>query len=76
MEFNKKLFRSDIITKRMIDNRLTFDEVSKQSGVSASTLCRLERGTVPDMDTFVKICRWLGKLNPSVYFHSEVKRGK
>ncbi len=28
-------------------------------GVSASTLSRIEQGNVPDLDTFVRICRWL-----------------
>lgn len=28
-------------------------------GVSASTLSRIEQGNVPDLDTFMKICRWL-----------------
>lgn len=29
-------------------------------GVSASTLSRIEQGKVPDVDTFIKICSWLG----------------
>lgn len=29
-------------------------------GVSASTLSRIEQGNVPDLDTFMRICRWLG----------------
>ena len=28
--------------------------------VSASTLSRIEQGNVPDLDTFMKICCWLG----------------
>jgi len=28
-------------------------------GVSASTLSRIEQGKVPDLDSFVRICRWL-----------------
>lgn len=28
-------------------------------GVSASTLSRIERGEVPDLDTFIRLCRWL-----------------
>jgi len=28
-------------------------------GVSASTLSRIEQGRVPDLDTFIRICRWL-----------------
>lgn len=29
-------------------------------GVSASTLSRVEQGKVPDLDTFLRLCRWLG----------------
>jgi len=34
-------------------------EVSKEIGVSPSTLSRIECGKLPDLDTFVKICKWL-----------------
>jgi len=29
-------------------------------GVSASTLSRIEQGNVPDLETFMRICDWLG----------------
>lgn len=29
--------------------------------VSASTLSRIEQGKLPDLDTFMRICRWLGE---------------
>lgn len=29
-------------------------------GVSASTLSRIEQGNIPDLDTFMRICAWLG----------------
>jgi len=28
-------------------------------GVSASTLSRIEQGNVPDVETFLKLCKWL-----------------
>lgn len=28
--------------------------------VSASTLSRVEKGNLPDLDTYLRICRWLG----------------
>lgn len=34
-------------------------EVAREIGVSAATLSRVERGHLPDLDTFGKICRWL-----------------
>ncbi len=33
---------------------------SEIGGVSASTLSRVEAGKVPDLDTFLRLCRWLG----------------
>jgi transcriptional regulator with XRE-family HTH domain len=29
-------------------------------GVSASTLSRLEQGNLPDLETFIRLCTWLG----------------
>jgi transcriptional regulator with XRE-family HTH domain len=37
--------------------RLVADEIG---GVSASTLSRIEQGNVPDLETFMRICKWLG----------------
>lgn len=35
-------------------------EVAKDiGGVSASTLSRIEQGNLPDIDTFLNICKWL-----------------
>lgn len=37
-------------------------EAAEEIGdVSASTLSRIEQGKVPDLETFVKVCRWLGE---------------
>ena len=33
---------------------------SEIGGVSASTLSRIEQGNVPDLETFMQICKWLG----------------
>ena len=35
--------------------------------VSASTICRLEAGKSPDINVFLRICRWL-KVQPEVFF--------
>lgn len=38
-------------------------EVAKEIGISPATLSRVERGKVPDLDTFGRICRWM-KIDP------------
>ena len=35
-------------------------EVAKEVGTSPATLSRVERGHLPDLETFGKVCRWLG----------------
>lgn len=35
-------------------------EVAHEIGVSAATLSRVETGKQPDLETFAKLCRWLG----------------
>jgi transcriptional regulator with XRE-family HTH domain len=34
-------------------------EVAKEIGTSPATLSRVERGHLPDLETFGRICRWL-----------------
>lgn len=31
------------------------------AGISSATFSRIENGQIPDLATFAKICRWLGK---------------
>lgn len=39
-------------------------EVAKEIGISSATLSRIERGHLPDIETFGKVCKWLN-LDPS-----------
>ena len=32
-----------------------------EAGVSSATLSRVENGHLPDLETFAKICKWLGR---------------
>lgn len=35
-------------------------EISTEiGGVSPATLSRIEKGKIPDVDTFIKLCKWL-----------------
>lgn len=35
-------------------------EVAKEIGISHSTLSRVERGHLPDLENYQKLCQWLG----------------
>ena len=39
-------------------------EVATEIGISPATLSRVERGNVPDLDTFGKLCGWL-RVDPA-----------
>jgi len=34
-------------------------EVAKEIGISPATLSRVQRGHIPDLETFRKVCKWL-----------------
>lgn len=37
------------------------DAAKEIGGISPSTLSRIEQGHVPDVETFIKVCQWLGE---------------
>lgn len=41
-------------------------EAAKEIGISPATLSRVENVKIPDLETFGKICAWLGD-DPAVY---------
>jgi transcriptional regulator with XRE-family HTH domain len=43
---------------------------SEIGNVSASTLSRIEQGNVPDLETFMQICKWLG-VSPDGFLADE-----
>ncbi len=41
-------------------------EAAKEIGISPATLSRVENKKIPDLETFGKICKWLGD-DPAIY---------
>lgn len=66
MEFDLAGFSQRIREKRMAE-KLGLREAAEKSNVSASTLSRVENGSMPDMDTFMNVCEWLVMM-PSEFF--------
>lgn len=52
-----------ILAKRTEDG-LGIRAAAKEVGLSHATLARVEKGFLPDLENYEKICRWLG-LEPS-----------
>jgi len=47
-------------------------EVAKEVGISVSTLSRVENGNLPDIDSYLKICKW---LDVSIDFFTSHQKG-
>lgn len=51
-------------------------EIAEEIGnVSASTLSRIEKGKMPDLDTFLRLCDWL-EVSPDQFFENTSSREK
>jgi len=46
---------------------------AREAGVSPATLFRIETGHLPDLETFERLCRWLGE-DPSRFLDSPAYR--
>lgn len=54
---NTALFASMLRTKR--GSKGLRDTAAEIGEVSPATLSRVEQGNLPDVDTFIRLCRWL-----------------
>lgn len=73
MIFNIEKLRKDLITKRLIEGKLTLRQAAEKVGVSSATLNRIENSRLPDVETFAKCCIWL-ETDAKSYFNIPVKR--
>lgn len=60
--------RIDRLAARIVERRAEkgVREAAREVGVSPATLSRIENGKVPDLETFGKVCKWLGE-DPAQY---------
>lgn len=60
--------RIKLLAKRIQEHRAGngIRAAAMEVGVSPATLSRVENGKIPDLETFGKICRWLGE-DPGTY---------
>lgn len=54
---NTELFSSMIKTKR--GKKGLRDTAEEIGNISAATLSRIEQGNLPDVETFIRLCKWL-----------------
>ena len=68
-EFDVKEFMRDI--RDTCGKGTSLRQLEIRTGISASTLSRMDGGKLPDLQTFMMICGRL-ELNPSEYFERVV----
>lgn len=58
----------ELLAKRLQERRAGkgIRDAAKEVGVSPATLSRVENNGIPDLETFSKICKWLGE-DPAIY---------
>ena len=60
-------------TSKRLDKYLAMNDLCNKIGISKATLSRIERGSLPDIETFIKICNWLQVENPNIFFENAKK---
>src|SRR5689334_17475470 len=60
--------RIDSLARRIEERRagMGIRKAAEEAKVSPATLSRVENGKVPDLETFTKICKWLGD-DPAIF---------
>lgn len=57
-------------------NTLNLRDAAKEIDISAPTLNRIEQGQLPDIDTYIKICRWLNVSTEFFTIHDNENNGE
>lgn len=57
--FNSTKLSKAIKTKRVMELGVTYREAAKKIKIGHASLSRIEKGTIPEMTVFLKVCNWL-----------------
>jgi transcriptional regulator with XRE-family HTH domain len=67
------LKRLAVLISKKRNGRPLREVAAEIGGVSAPTLSRIENGNVPDLETFMKLCRWLN-VSPEDFQTDQAKK--
>ena len=76
MKRSEPLSPSDLgrlLAERRARDRVSLRDAAEKMGLSFNTLARVEKGRVPDVQTFQRIAEWIG-LSPADFFQAEAHR--
>lgn len=73
--YDGSLMARTLKSKRLIDKKneiyISMGDAAKLTGFSKATISRLEKGSIPDVNTLINISTWLGM--PMEYFFKKIK---
>lgn len=71
VKFDIEKFKGHIFHCKMDMGVNSLRKIAEEVGVSAATLSRVQRGKMPDLESFGKICKWMeGDMND--YFYQSI----
>lgn len=65
-EIDAKALAEAIVRRRGAKKLTVRAAAAEMDNVSSSTLSRIERGNLPDLDSYMRICRWL-EVDPAYF---------
>ena len=65
-EIDAKALAEAIVRRRGARKLTVRAAAAEMDNVSSSTLSRIERGNLPDLDSYMRICRWL-EVDPAYF---------
>lgn len=74
-KFDAEAFYTALDNQRQ-SKKMTWKQVAKESGVSASTLTRMAQGKRPDVDSMAALAAWSGLSADSFVQHADVENLK
>lgn len=54
-------FLKELKQKRLIEDNTDMRSLSEKISVSAATISRCENGKMPDLDSYAKLCKYIGR---------------
>lgn len=65
--FNRELFAERVRSRR---GERTLRDVAGELELGIATLSRIENRKLPDVETFARLCQWMGD-NPAIYLYPD-----
>lgn len=59
--WNGEWFLKELKQKRLVEDNIDMRSLAKKINISPSTISRCENGHMPDLDSYAKLCHYIGQ---------------